>query len=501
MVEINFRRTGTKPELSRDPYGLINVRDTRPIDHLIIDQPRISGLAPVGRDVRSVYGDDFDDFFTKTIHDPLVEQFQEETLPGITRRLAPSSFYSSDRQRADQRAQDELLTNLTRSRAGLKRQSALDEHQARVAFEQLSTQRDTARNRLNIDNFLSSLQRGRLDLDHQRLGIDRDRILSELNLGAGQLELGEKGLQTEFEFRTQDDEIRKYIADLQAETQRYGIDRGFDIAEMQDITNQLGITTGAETQRRGQDVQRYGIDTGAETTRRGQDVQQDIALLQEEGRRYGIDVGANTQRYGIDVGRDVSRMQVDTQREIATLQDLTDRYGIDTTARVEQLRMDLQSDIVDRQLASQEGIAALDRDAQTDWHELDAETRRAIADTQAFTQRYVADLSAETQLEVANLDAETRISIATLDSDLRQQGIDLQKLIADNTIPFQQVKEIATIHAIIANQEQQVINNILGTTRSPTVENIFEQGTRTQGLLGALGPIAGPLLDRLWPVA
>lgn len=85
--------------------------------------PQESDLTGMGKEglgkVLSQGPQDIDEYFTKTVQEPLLELFQEDILPEISRRYAPSGFYSSQRLEADQRAQEELLDSLTRSRASI----------------------------------------------------------------------------------------------------------------------------------------------------------------------------------------------------------------------------------------------------------------------------------------------------------------------------------------------------------------------------------------------
>lgn len=60
---------------------------------------------------------EFDAFFQSAIQDPLVRQFNEEILPQISRKFAPSGFFSSERLRADDRAREDLIQNLVSARA------------------------------------------------------------------------------------------------------------------------------------------------------------------------------------------------------------------------------------------------------------------------------------------------------------------------------------------------------------------------------------------------
>jgi hypothetical protein len=60
--------------------------------------------------------ENIDEYFSQTVMQPMMEMFQEDIMPGISRKYAPSGFYGSQRLNADQRAQEELLQALTQSR-------------------------------------------------------------------------------------------------------------------------------------------------------------------------------------------------------------------------------------------------------------------------------------------------------------------------------------------------------------------------------------------------
>ena len=80
------------------------------------------GEGDAGEFLRKIFDQpatDFDEFFRTNVQDPLLSQFQEDILPGISRSQGPSGFFSGDRRALDQRAQDELLQQLTRSRSDL----------------------------------------------------------------------------------------------------------------------------------------------------------------------------------------------------------------------------------------------------------------------------------------------------------------------------------------------------------------------------------------------
>ena len=72
--------------------------------------------------LREVFDDpavNFDDFFQTNVQDPLLESFQEDVLPGISRSQGPTGFFSGDRLRQDEQAREDLLGQLVRSRSDL----------------------------------------------------------------------------------------------------------------------------------------------------------------------------------------------------------------------------------------------------------------------------------------------------------------------------------------------------------------------------------------------
>ena len=75
-------------------------------------------------------GQGFEGFFDTTVQQPLLEQFQSEILPGISRQFGGNAFFDSDRGAADSRAQDELLSTLTQERSRLGYQAAIDQNRA-----------------------------------------------------------------------------------------------------------------------------------------------------------------------------------------------------------------------------------------------------------------------------------------------------------------------------------------------------------------------------------
>jgi len=62
---------------------------------------------------------DFSNYFEESIKKPLLETFNRDVMPDISRRFSPSGFYSSQRLESEDRAREDLLDALTGSRAEL----------------------------------------------------------------------------------------------------------------------------------------------------------------------------------------------------------------------------------------------------------------------------------------------------------------------------------------------------------------------------------------------
>jgi hypothetical protein len=86
---------------------------------------------------------DFEEAFQENVFKPLTTQFQEDIAPGITRRFAPSGFYSQNRLVAEERAREDLLDAITANRARYQfetQESALNRSlQAAIAGGDIST--------------------------------------------------------------------------------------------------------------------------------------------------------------------------------------------------------------------------------------------------------------------------------------------------------------------------------------------------------------------------
>lgn len=136
--------------------------------------PTTSAAQGAVTDILNRGGDRFDEFFNSNVRDPAIRDFNENVLPAISREFA-SSFFGSDRERADRFATRDLLDSLTRARADLS-----------VRNDQ--TRLDAARQAPGLDNvefqqLIQSLQAGEIprNVDLQRLAAQDQRLAQLLN--------------------------------------------------------------------------------------------------------------------------------------------------------------------------------------------------------------------------------------------------------------------------------------------------------------------------------
>lgn len=75
---------------------------------------------------------DFEEEFRTTVQDPLLQSFQRDVLPGITRSFGGSKFFTSDRERAEGRAERSLFDTLTRERGRFAGEARREDIQAKM---------------------------------------------------------------------------------------------------------------------------------------------------------------------------------------------------------------------------------------------------------------------------------------------------------------------------------------------------------------------------------
>jgi len=73
-------------------------------------------------DVLSQAGPTFENYFQKSVQDPLMQLFGEKVIPQLDVELARSGFFGSGRERALGGATDRLMRALTESKAGLSKE-------------------------------------------------------------------------------------------------------------------------------------------------------------------------------------------------------------------------------------------------------------------------------------------------------------------------------------------------------------------------------------------
>ncbi len=121
----------------------------------------------------------FEDFFQTNIQQPALRDFQRDVLPAISRGTAATGFFGDARERADARAQEELLNALTKARSA----GALQTRDADRAAQIAAASGIGNLNQVDLQTALSVLGAGGLerDIGVQELGM----LLQRLGLAGG----------------------------------------------------------------------------------------------------------------------------------------------------------------------------------------------------------------------------------------------------------------------------------------------------------------------------
>lgn len=72
--------------------------------------------------------EDFEEYYQKSVYDPMMEQFEEDIIPGIRRGMAPA-YWGTERLGMEEQAREDLMQSLVGSRAQMAygaRESALN---------------------------------------------------------------------------------------------------------------------------------------------------------------------------------------------------------------------------------------------------------------------------------------------------------------------------------------------------------------------------------------
>lgn len=185
----------------------------------------------------------FDEYYEQVVKQPLLEEFQRDILPAISRNYATGqNFRGSERVLQDARAQEALLKELTRSRADLayKDRRAVDDNILKAAG--IATDAGTA-DQSNLVNVINTV------LQNQ--------------LGRGQLELGEKelGARTTLDAAGQLlDQPGKNIDNLLKTLEASGYEREVAQADLDRIREEFHLTNDEEAKRLALLLQAIGIN-------------------------------------------------------------------------------------------------------------------------------------------------------------------------------------------------------------------------------------------------
>jgi len=71
----------------------------------------------------------FEEYYQRAVQEPMLEEFERTIMPAVSKKYAPSGYWSSERVRSEERTRRDLLNALTRARSELAykaRESALE---------------------------------------------------------------------------------------------------------------------------------------------------------------------------------------------------------------------------------------------------------------------------------------------------------------------------------------------------------------------------------------
>lgn len=198
-----------------------------------------------------------DEYFRKSVQAPLLEQFQEDILPAISRRFS-GNFYGSERRRADQRAQEDVLDTLAQERSSLAYRTKTDA----------------------LNRIASALGIGQQDLSRQEQarGTDISALLSAFSTAGGlstaKGQLAQSALQGE------------RATSLDAISQRTGLDTQ-QVQQLATIAQISGLPLDRAAQLAGIDLNRALANANIST----QDFQNELQAA-------GFEVGQEQTQFG-----------------------------------------------------------------------------------------------------------------------------------------------------------------------------------------------------------
>ena len=213
------------------------------IDLLKQNQSPISGDVQTAlSDILSGKAQNFDAYFKAAVEDPMLRDYAQNIAPVISRGFAANNNYSSsDRQLADQRAQQDLLNSLTQARASTAYQA----------------QNDAVTNALNAAGILT----GSTNAENANLagligtglntGLNQQQLDTQTTLSAAQQLLQQPGM-----------DITNLNNILSGATSQQQISQ----QQLDNIKNQFNVQTDQEAQRIALLLQALGLGTSENIT-------------------------------------------------------------------------------------------------------------------------------------------------------------------------------------------------------------------------------------------
>lgn len=125
------------------------------------------------------------EFFDVNIRNPALESFREDVLPSIGRDFGGADFFGSERKSTDQRAQEELIDSLIRSRSEINFRSAEASKNRAIQALGISSGRETARTQEKLGIFGAGMEESALA--ERNISRQFEQFLAEAGLEDAQI--------------------------------------------------------------------------------------------------------------------------------------------------------------------------------------------------------------------------------------------------------------------------------------------------------------------------
>jgi hypothetical protein len=293
-------------------------------------------------------------------------------------------------------------------------------------FTQQAPQQQQAQQQPAVDEF--EIMRRRLRQRGAARGEQAQRQVARQAAALGNLPSGAALRQRQEAAQIAEEQTGRELQDvniLQAQTQRAereaAAERGL---------RRFGIETQARVAERGQDIQKFGIETQAATTREGFDLQ-----------RYQIDTQAALTKRGQDIDKFISGQQIATTQRGQDIQKQIAERGYANDMDIATLNAENALELAKQQGANDQELATLQfgYNEQLQKMQIEADERARVYMENNIDRRLATQLAHNKNLQI-------------MENKLREKGLNIQEMLAEQTIDTAQQE-------IILNQAATVINS------------------------------------------